>query len=67
MNDEIRAIINDFERDKKIWHPNEKPWTVDVATGVFDMMMYKASVDLSPEEYELFLRHIFGTKPPNVL
>ena len=67
MSDEISAIINDFERQNKLWHPNDKPWTVDVANGVFDRLMYKASVDLSPEEYELFLRHIFGKKLPNVL
>ena len=63
MNNEIKAILNDFEREKKLRHPNEQ-WTLEVANGVFDKMIYKASVDLSPEEYELFLRHIFGTKPP---
>lgn len=65
MNDEIKAIFNDFEREKRLRHPNE-PWTLEVANGVFGRMMYRASVDLSPEEYELFLKHIFGTKPPNV-
>ena len=65
MNDEIKAIINDFEREKRLRHPNES-WSLEVVNEVFDRVMYKASVDLSPEEYELFLRHIlFGTKPPN--
>lgn len=64
MNDEIKAIINDFEREKRLRHPNV-PWTLEVANEVFDRMMYKASVDLSPEEYDWFLRHIFSTKLPN--
>ena len=65
MNDEIKAILNNFEREKKLRHPNER-WTLEVANGVYDRIIHRASVDLSPEEYELFLKHIFGTKPPNV-
>lgn len=65
MNEEFKAIAKDMERQNRLWHPNDQPWTVDVANGVFDRVMHKASIDLSPEEYELFLRHIFDTKLPN--
>ncbi len=73
MNEEFKAIVESEERAKKtrealgykpynpMWFNGAKeyePLTLNASIEIFDILMTKASRDLSHEEYELFFRHI---------
>lgn len=73
MNEEFKAIAESEERAKKTrealgYKPYKpmgfngakeyEPLTLNASIEIFDILMTKASRDLSHEEYELFFGHI---------